>query len=406
MIDYDYGDGASDLRRLLRERVADAFPDGFPSIFTGPSHEGDVDPVDASVAFVEGLGRDDLLTIAWPPEYGGQDLPVWQQLVVAEEMWAHNEPRGSQYYGPNWIGPTIMAFGTTEQQERFLPAIGDGRALWCQGYSEPEAGSDLASLSLRADPIDEGWVLNGQKIWTSYGDFAEWIILPARSERSPDKHDGITVFLLSMKRPGITVRPIRSIGGAHQFNEVFLDDVHASAEDVLGEPGNGWPIVEASLAFERVGTARYARSDRLLTEIRTVMASGDVPDHGALRRQRWIEAALDTRIARLLTYRAVADREAGAPSARAAGAIHRIANTLNDQNVTSTVMELAGPASLMGHGHDGLPGGGEYEHEWRHQLTGTVAAGTLQVQQIVIARELLGRTPRGPDLGERSRQEG
>jgi alkylation response protein AidB-like acyl-CoA dehydrogenase len=392
-MDYTFPPELHELRAELRRRIAEAFPDGFPSIFVD-----DYAVLEASADFCRQLGADGLLTMAWPSEYGGAEASLWAQLVVAEEMWGHGEPRGGQYYGVNWIGPSIMAYGTEAQKAEHLPRIARGEGFWAQGYSEPGAGSDLASLRLRATRCEGGWRLSGQKIWTSYGDFAQWIILPARTDPSGPKHQGITVFLLPMDREGIEVRPIPALAGGHEFNEVFFDEVFARDDEVLAEVGHGWAMVEASLGFERIGTARFMRSDRLLQEVREQLladessAEADESSTDPHSLGRWVDAALATRVARLLTYRAVAERERGDGGVPAVhGSVHRVANTLNDQVVTSVAMELLSPDSLRGHGEDGVPAGGEIEHEWRHQLAATVAAGTLEIQQIVIAREVLGR---------------
>jgi alkylation response protein AidB-like acyl-CoA dehydrogenase len=379
------------LRSELRRRIATAFPDGFPSIFVD-----DPAVLDASAQFCRRLGEDGLLTMAWPPEYGGTGASLWAQAIVAEEMWAHGEPRGAQYYGVNWIGPAIMRFGTPAQRALHLPMIARGEALWAQGYSEPDAGSDLASLRLRARRVAGGWELSGQKIWTSYASFARWCFLAARTDDSGSKHHGVTVFLVPMDREGIEVRPIASVNSPHDLNEVFFDQAFASDDEVLGNVDHGWQVITASLTFERVGTARYARSDRLLSEARTAMLEdGKQPSRQLVAN--WVDAAINTRVARLLTYRAVAERERagdGSPSPLASS-VSRIANTVNDQATTSEVLEMLGPSSLLAHGEQPVPVGGEAEHEWRHALSATVVAGTREVQQMVIAREVLGPTRRG-----------
>ena len=199
---------------------------------------------------------------------------MWEQTVVREEMWAHHEPRGAQYMGLNWVGPAIMSYGTDEQKAQHLPAIAAGQVIWCQGFSEPDAGSDLASLTTKATPVDGGFQITGQKIWTSYAGMAQWCVLAARVGGGEKKHEGITLFLVPMDTPGITVRPIRSSLGPHHLNEVFFDDVNASDSTVLGGVGNGWQVIRHALTFERVGIARYARCDRLLSALEAALGDG------------------------------------------------------------------------------------------------------------------------------------
>ena len=177
-----------------------------PSNWLGPFTE---DPADLAISnrFCEILAAEGLLVPNWPARYGGQDLDLASSVVIREEMWAHFEPRGGQYYGPNWVGPSIFDYGTDEQKALHLPLIASGKAIWCQGFSEPDAGSDLANLKTRAVPDGDGFRITGQKIWTSWALWAEWCYLLARIDGSPvGKSEGVTVFLIPMNREGVTVR--------------------------------------------------------------------------------------------------------------------------------------------------------------------------------------------------------
>ena len=179
-------DGVTALRGELRQLVADHLPPDFLGAFTD-------DPADlaATQNFCRLLAERDLLCLAWPPEYGGRGAPLWEQTVVREEMWAHHEPRGAQYMGVNWVGPTIMRHGTAEQKRQHLPAIARGEVIWCQGFSEPDAGSDLASLRTAARRDGDVWYISGQKIWTSYATMAQWCFLLARTSLAEKKQHGI-----------------------------------------------------------------------------------------------------------------------------------------------------------------------------------------------------------------------
>src|SRR5579884_3904309 len=217
-MDFDMGERAAALRRTLRELVRAEVPGDFLGAFTS-------DPADLEVAqrFCRTLAEQGLLCMSWPAEFGGRDASIWEQTVVREEMWAHHEPRGAQYMGVNWVGPIIMRHGTEEQQRQHLPPIARGEVIWCQGFSEPEAGSDLASLRTAARPDSEGWRVSGQKIWTSYATMAQWCFLLARTSTGERKQQGITVFLVPMSSPGIEVRPLATMIGPHHLNEVFFD---------------------------------------------------------------------------------------------------------------------------------------------------------------------------------------
>lgn len=381
-MDFDFGDKASTLRSRLRELIAAEIPSGYLGAMTD-------DPADLEVAqrFCRKLAAEDLLTVAWPEEYGGAGGSVWEQTVVREEMWAHHEPRGAQYMGVNWVGPAIMAFGTDEQKHRFLPPIAAGQVIWCQGFSEPDAGSDLASLSTRAEPDGDGFRITGQKIWTSYAQMAQWCVLAARvGVATNKKHEGITIFLVPMDREGITVRPIRSMLGPHHLNECFFDDVRVEPDEVLGGVGHGWGVIRRALAHERVGIARYARCDRLLSEWGEEVGGVDgLP--GGLQSQ-WARALVQARVARLLAYRAVAEQERGEPTDATASAA-RLAVVQCDQQVAELLFQAVDDHSLEGPGPD-APLAGAVDDHWRYAQAATVASGTIEIQRMIVSRALLG----------------
>jgi alkylation response protein AidB-like acyl-CoA dehydrogenase len=376
-VDHDLGERAETLRTRLRELIAEHVPPGYLGAFTD-------DPADLEVAqrFCRILAAEGLLTLAWPEEHGGAGASVWEQTVVREEMWAHNEPRGAQYMGVNWVGPAIMAFGNDAQRRHHLPAIASGSVIWCQGFSEPGAGSDLAALSTRATLDGEGWRLDGQKIWTSYAQMAQWAVIAARVGAG-ERHEGITVFLVPMDSPGITVRPIAAMLGPHHLNEVFLDGVEVGPDGVLGGVGEGWTVIRTALSHERVGIARYARCERLLSEL-----ARELPDALGRLGPAWVRALVAVRVARLLAYRAVsAQRLDGMADVLASTA--RIATTLCDQHVAELLFEAVGDDSLEAGG--AAPLAGAVEDHWRYAQAATVASGTIEVQRMVVSRALLGR---------------
>jgi alkylation response protein AidB-like acyl-CoA dehydrogenase len=377
-VDFDAGDNVAALRQRLRRLIATELP----ADYHGPFH--DAAAIEATRRFCRILSRAQLLTIGWPEEFGGGAGDVWEQIALREEMWAHDEPRGAQYMGLSWVGPTIMRFGTPAQQAQHLPPIAAGEVTWCQGFSEPEAGSDLGALRLRAHPDGAGgWRLRGQKIWTSYADLAQWCFLAARTGANGDRRRDITIFLVPLDRPGIEVRPISSILGEHHLNEVFFNDAPVDGADVLGEVGSGWEVISAVLSYERVGIPRYARSDRLLARI-----ADDLPDPGddpdGLRAAH-ARALVHCRIARLLSYRALADHQRGeVPSSRPA--VARLASTTLDQEVAELVMDAAGADAVTTEADQPLDGAAE--DVWRYARASTVAAGTTEILRHIVARDL------------------
>jgi len=380
LLDYDQGPQVADLRSQLRRLIADHVPADYLGAFTD-------DPADLDVAqsFCRLLAEQGLLCAAWPEEFGGRGASAWEQTAVREEMWAHHEPRGAQYMGVNWVGPTLMRHGTVEQQRRHLPAIAAGEVIWCQGFSEPDAGSDLASLQTAARRDGDGWRISGQKIWTSYATMAQWCFLLARTSRGERKQQGITVFLVPMDAPGIEVRPIPCMLGPHHLNEVFLDDVWVTEADVLGEVDEGWSVVQEVLAFERVGIARYARVERLLRWAPDVLGDAwdRLPDE---LRSRWARMLVHARRARLLAYRVIATQQTGQvrPGDTAA---YRIAVTRLDQESAEVLMDIA--AEVTSSDGDRARFRRAVEDHHRYSVSATVASGSIEMQRILLARALL-----------------
>lgn len=366
-----------DLRRLLTENVAEDFLGAFTA---------DAADLETAQAFCRLLAERDLLCMSWPPEFGGRGSSIWEQTVVREEMWAHHEPRGAQYMGVNWVGPTLMRHGTSEQQRTHLPPIARGEVIWCQGFSEPEAGSDLASLRTTATRDGDGWVVNGQKIWTSYATMAQWCFLLARTTKLTEggrKQRGLTIFLVPMSDSAVTVRPIGCMMGPHHLNEVFFDGLRVTEADVLGTVDDGWSIVSDVLAFERVGIARYARCERLLHLAPSAL--GHQWDHlPAELHGRWTRMLTHCRRARLLAYRLVALQASGQVSPTDSAA-YRIAVTKLDQDSAEVLMEIVAAADDTAEVFRA-----EVEDHWRYAQASTVSSGSIEMQRILLSRSLLG----------------
>jgi alkylation response protein AidB-like acyl-CoA dehydrogenase len=379
-VDFDLGPGVAALRSELRELIKEHTPSDFLGAFTD-------DPADFEVAqaFCRILSERGLLCMAWPVEWGGRGASLWEQTAVREEMWAHHEPRGAQYMGVNWVGPTIMRHGTPAQQQLHLPAIARGESIWCQGFSEPNSGSDLASLQTAARRDGHGWFVTGQKIWTSYASMAQWCFLLARTSRGEKRQHGLTIFLVPMSSAGIEVRPIASMLGPHHLNEVFFDNVWVTDADVLGAVDDGWKIVQEVLAFERVGIARYARCERLLLWAPAALGEQweGLPD--ALRG-RWARMLAHTRRARLLAYKVVDMQRQGVVRPGDAAA-YRIAVTRLDQESADVLIDIVGSAMITD--DESARFRRAVEDHWRYAQASTVASGSIEMQRILLARSLL-----------------
>ena len=382
-LNFDDSPDAAELRAELRRLVREELPPEFLGAFTD-------DPRDLETAqrFCKLLADRHILTLAWPLEYGGQAATIWKQTVLREEMWAHHEPRGAQYMGINWVGPALMRFGTEAQRSEHLERIASGEIIWCQGFSEPDAGSDLASLKTRAERDGDGWRITGQKIWTSYATMADWCFLLARTTRGDSKHHGITVFLVEMDQPGVEVRPIPTMIGPHHLNEVFFDEAWAGPESVLGEVDNGWKIVRDALALERVGIARYARSDRLLNL--APLALGEERWSALPRdlKSRWARALVHTRQARLLAYRVIALQDQGRVDASDTAG-YRVAVTRLDQEVAEVLMDILDQRAV-----GAMSSGSQFERavedHWKYAQASTVASGSIEIQKILLSRAIIG----------------
>jgi len=380
-MDYDLGPEVAELRRELRGLIDEHVPKGYLSPFTD-------DPADLAVAqdFCKVLADRGQLCIAWPEEWGGRGASVWEQTAVREEMWAAWEPRGAQYMGVNWVGPIFMRHGTEAQQQKFIPMIAKGDVIWCQGFSEPNAGSDLAAIQTSAKRDGDGWRINGQKIWTSYATMAEFCFLLVRTSKGEKKQHGLSIFIVPMDAPGVEVRPIMAMFGPHHVNEVFFDDVWVTEADLLGPLDHGWDVVNEVLSFERVGIARYARDERLLQW--APVALGEQWD--ALSdevKSRWARMLIHCRRARLMAYRVLELQQKGTVTPGDTAA-YRIAVTRLDQESADVLIDIVNASVLES--DEQLRFKREVEEHWRYSLSATVASGSTEVQRILLARNLLG----------------
>jgi alkylation response protein AidB-like acyl-CoA dehydrogenase len=320
------------------------------------------------------------LTQHWPVEYGGREATPWRHSIIGEECWAIGEPRGPQYMNVNWIGPALMRFGSDEQKAQHLPPISRGEVLWCQGFSEPEAGSDLVALRTSALRDGDDYVINGGKIWTSYVNHADFIILLVRTDPGSKKHRGISVLLVPMDTPGIEVREIPSVVGDRYFHEVFFDETRVPVSTRLGPENEGWDVVTYALQYERVGAARYARAALTLDRLAELARERGLLED-PLVVDRLAEARTLCEAARLLTYRVIDQRAHDLPPTTDTQ-IARVANTSADYRVGELAVEILGP--------EALEYGSFADANFRLAMTAGVAVGATEVQLNMIAARHLG----------------
>jgi alkylation response protein AidB-like acyl-CoA dehydrogenase len=376
-VEFGWSDEDLAFRRELRAFLEQTLPDNWEEM----SKDGPGSDVQAeySKEFCPKLAERGWLTQNWPAEYGGRDASAWRHIILGEEMWSIGDPRSSQYMNVNWVGPTIMQFGTDEQKAQHLPPISRGEAFWCQGFSEPEAGSDLVSLRTLAIRDGDDYVVNGSKIWTSYVNHAQHCFLVVRTDPESKRHKGISVLLCPMDLPGIEVREIPSVVGDRYFFEVFFTDVRIPATCRLGPENEGWNVVTYSLAFERVGAPRYARAALMLDEL-----ADHARDRDMLEDPRLLEKLGEARAlceaSRLLTYRVIDLREKGQPPSADTN-LARVAGTMAERAVSELAFEVFGPEALA-YGHSA-------EAHYRLAMTAGVAVGTTEVNLNLIGSRFL-----------------
>ena len=347
-------------------------------------------------SFQKKLAERRWLTLGWPEEHGGLAASHMMQVIYKEEMSYFRAPT-QLGVGPDRLGPTIILYGTDEQKRRHLPGIAAGETVWCQGFSEPEAGSDLASLQTTAVADGDYFVINGQKIWTSLAHRADWCILLARTDREAPKHKGISYLLLDMKTPGVEVRPLVDMLGRNTFNEVFFDSARIPRDCLVGELNRGWYVAAATLDFERSGI------DRVMTGIRTYEALVEYAaqagaDGGRLLddtrvRQKLAELAIEFQAGRLLAYRVASMQEKGQiPNAEAS--MSKLYGTELQGRLAEAGMEILGLGGQIEPGPRGASLQGQVEQFYMLASALTVAAGTSEIMRNIIAMRGLG-LPRG-----------
>ncbi len=377
-MDFDWNPGQRSFRSTVRAFLAENLPKDWETLAHGPASEMQSA---FSTQFCARLAKAGLLVPHWPQRWGGRDADPWTAFILAEEMWAAGEPRGGQYMNVNWIGPTLMRFGSEQQQARYIPPMAHGETIWCQGFSEPEAGSDLASLRTRAEKRGDHYRVSGQKIWTSYAGHADTCFLLART--SPGKN-GISIFLLPMDTPGITVRQIPSVIGEGDIHEVFFDEAEVPASAMLGAEGQAWDIVRTALSLERVGIPRFALASRMLGRAVAALQKAGRFGAGAIAQAASAHAACEA--ARFYSYNIIDQRTHGAATGPEASAA-RFATVIAERLVGEFVVEHV-PEALAG-GEPML-----LAHHQRAIVAG-IASGAAEIQLNLIATELL-RLPREP----------
>ena len=385
----------SPAEEAFRQEIRDWLKDNLPENWTGDrlSRAGDREAWNVYRDFARRLAGKKWVAPHWPKQYGGLGLSVIEQLVFNEEMAYSNAPIGYSSIGTGWAGPTVIVYGTEEQKQRHLSAITNAETMWCQGFSEPNAGSDLANLSTRAVKDGDDYIINGQKIWTSGAHYADWMILIARTDPEAPKHKGISYFLLDMKTPGITIRPLIDMMNIHAFNEIFFENVRVPRNCLLGEENRGWYMAATTLDFERSSIGGAVGGRRMLEEIvgfaRETKRNGKRLIDEVPVRVRLADAALEVEIGQLLSYR-VASMQSRGLVPNYESSIAKLFNTDMQLRLAKAGMEIMGLYGQLEPQSKYAPLRAKFERQYLWQTGMSVGGGTPEIQKNIIAMRGLG----------------
>jgi alkylation response protein AidB-like acyl-CoA dehydrogenase len=337
--------------------------------------------------------------VAWPKEYGGRGATLIEQVIFQEEMAGARAPMLINLAGLTMGGPVLIAHGTDAQKRRHLKSILSAEEIWCQGFSEPNAGSDLAALKTRADLVGDEFVVSGQKVWISFARYADWCMLLARTDPQAPKHKGITFMLVDMHSPGVTVRPLKQISGAEDFNEVFFEDVRVPRANVIGELNGGWEIAittlmheRATLTFSRQLQSRVALTD-MIAFARDWQYLGQPAVQNPLVRQQIAQSLIESTVIKYTAYRSLTKTlRGGVPGPE--GSMEKLFWSEMYQRQIDTALAIQGPYAQLVKGSPHVPDEGMWPHLMLYSKGRTIAAGTSEIQRNIIAERVL-RLPRG-----------
>ena len=391
-MEFKFTEQDEEFRKELRAFMKAELPDSWE----GAGRYPEEDDWDLNIVIRKKMAEKGWLTMHWPEEYGGQAASPVKSAIYNEEI-AYMRAPGRDIFGVRMLGPTLMIHGSEEQKKTHLPSVANGDIQWCQGYSEPESGSDLASLSTRAVRDGDEFVINGGKVWTTMAHRADWIMLLTRTDPDAPKHRGISFVLVDMKRPGVTVRPIINMAGGHEFNQVTFDDVRVPRANVVGDEDRGWYVAVTLLDFERSGIDYSAAARRMLDDVREFATETkrngqpliEIPWVRSLMADRYI----DCEVARLMAYNvAYMQSQDLIPTKEAS--MSKVFGSETVQRVTEASLDILGQYGTLGREDKWAPLKGRVQEHWMNAFAGTIAAGTSEVQRNIIAGRGLG-LPRG-----------
>ncbi|HNM78057.1 MAG TPA: acyl-CoA dehydrogenase family protein [Tepidiformaceae bacterium] len=325
------------------------------------------------------------LALPWPKEYGGLGASPMQQLIFNEQMAYHRVP-GTVNMGVAWVGPVVMLYGRDDQKQQYLSRIADGTDLWCTLYSEPGAGSDLAAMQTRAVRDGDDYIINGQKIWTSFGHYADWGWLAARTDPDVPKHKGISTFAIKMDTPGITVRPLINMAGSHEFNEIFFEDVRVPAANLVGEENRGWYNVAVGLDFERSSIGATSGSRRHVDELVAYLRT-QRPRIDPAIKHRLVDEAIGVALLRNMAYYIASQQEKTGIAPTREAQMAKLFGAELQQRIATTALQILGMEGQAGRPGSAAP---DYQYTLLRSVANTIEGGTSEIQRSVIATRGLG----------------
>jgi alkylation response protein AidB-like acyl-CoA dehydrogenase len=332
--------------------------------------------------------------LTWPKAYGGYEQPITHQVIALEEFARSGAPEHMNVIGVGMAGPTILAHGTEEQKDRFVKRILTCEDIWCQGFSEPGSGSDLASLSTRAVRDGDEWVINGQKVWSSFAHAADFCILVTRTDPDAPKHEGLTYFLLDMKLPGVEVRPLQQFTGDSEFNEIFFSDVRVPDSEVIGDEGNGWNVAITTLMNERasLGVALTVRMEvalrRLVDLAKSTKRNGATAADDPVIRDKIAELWSELQALRFTNYRSFSKfLQTGMPGPE--GSTAKLVWSEGNQRLTKIALEIEGPYAMLSGGEHAVEDG-YWQRQQLRSRGNTIEGGTSEILRNIIAERVLG----------------
>ena len=400
-VDLTYPPEAEEFRDVIARWLHDNLPEGWgePGFSLTPEEKKAFNEKWTAKLFDGGW-----ICASWPTQYGGKGLTILQQVVLTEEFARAGAPLRADFFGDTLVGPTLLQWGTEEQKQRFIPGILKGEIAWCQGFSEPDAGSDLAGLKTRAVLDGDEWVVNGQKVWTTQAHYADYIFLLARTDPNASKHAGISYLLVPMKQDGVEVRPLEQIDGSAEFNEVFFTSVRCPKDNVIGGVNNGWKVAMTTLGFER-GTSSTTGHRRFLKEFDQILelarSKGQTRD--PMIRQRLARSWSNIKIMQINGYRTLTDVLNGTHTTAKLGACNKMFWSEAHQATMDLAMDVYGMQGQVLQGEDGaesiLPGArrarADYPVDNLQSLvffsrTETIWGGTAEIQRNIVGERALG----------------